>query len=155
MVLTAVVSCLQWDLSNCNWTAPAFWYSTILLSVTAIIMASQQYYVLESISPAEYEKLQTKLSAYGEKTLPPDQTMLFIWQCPIMTFCYSVVFFLAGLTSYVVSPFAANTVWGADAKVCRCQAPSMGLELLIGRADNGVLSGHCIGFSIVIYLVLS
>ena len=118
-------------------------------------MASQQYYVLESISPAEYEKLQTKLSAYGEKRLPPDQTMLFIWQCPMMTFCYSVVFFLAGLTSYVVSPFAANTVWGADAKVSQSCAPSMLLKLLIRGADDGVLSGHCVGFSIVICLVLS
>ena len=47
--------------------------------------------------------------------------MVFAWQCPLMFLSYALIFYLAGLTSYVVSPVAKSGVWDDDAKVCHDQ----------------------------------
>ena len=46
-----------------------------------------------------------------------ERNMLFIWQAPIMSLAHSVIFFLVGLISVVVSPFSKEIGWNEEAKV--------------------------------------
>ena len=45
--------------------------------------------------------------------------ILFVWQAPIMSLAHSVVFFLVGLISVVVSLFSKEIGWNDEAKVSR------------------------------------
>lgn len=47
----------------------------------------------------------------------PSHLVLFALQAPIMCLTYSIVFFLAGLASVVLSPLAQNPGWNPEAKV--------------------------------------
>ena len=49
----------------------------------------------------------------------PNWIYVFAWQTPLMFLCYAIVFYLAGLTSYIVSPVARDFVWDDNAKVSR------------------------------------
>ncbi|KAI9653779.1 MAG: hypothetical protein M1831_005646 [Alyxoria varia] len=46
----------------------------------------------------------------------PSHMVLFALQAPLMCLTYSIIFFLAGLTSVVLSPLAENPGWNSDAK---------------------------------------
>ena len=48
-----------------------------------------------------------------------ERNILFVWQAPIMSLAHSVIFFLVGLISVVVSPFAKEVGWNDEAKVSR------------------------------------
>ena len=43
--------------------------------------------------------------------------MLFVWQAPLMCMSYSILCFLAGLSSVVISPLASRPMWNNDASV--------------------------------------
>ena len=47
----------------------------------------------------------------------PSHMVLFALQAPLMCLTYSIVFFLAGLASVVLSPLAVSPGWNAQAKV--------------------------------------
>ena len=49
----------------------------------------------------------------------PSHMVLFALQAPLMCLTYSIIFFLAGLTSVVLSPLAENPGWNSDAKVSK------------------------------------
>ena len=47
----------------------------------------------------------------------PQWKMVFIWQCPSMFMCYSICFFLAGLTVLVCTPLIRRDNWGIASDV--------------------------------------
>lgn len=47
----------------------------------------------------------------------PNWKYVFAWQSPIMFLSYALVFYMAGLTSYIASPVAQNPIWDDNAKV--------------------------------------
>ena len=48
----------------------------------------------------------------------PSRVMLFVLQSPLMCLAYSILLFLAGLLSFVISPLALKPAWNDEAKVC-------------------------------------
>lgn len=124
VLFASVVSCLGWDnLTASHWLGPASFYVTILLSLASIFTAAQQTIVLPDKDAAksydldQIEALRVSLLGPSRDDEEPALTTLFAWQCPIMLMGYSVVFFLVGLCTVVITPLSLRPEWGAAAKV--------------------------------------
>lgn len=118
MLFASVVSCLSWTgLDGRHWTAPAFWYCSIVLAITAVVLGAQQFMVLDNVKPNDWKQFQRHLRVSDQGEWRPERTMLYVWQSPLMALSYSMVLFMAGLLSYVISPFANKRLWDEDAKV--------------------------------------
>ena len=61
--------------------------------------------------------MKQSFTADSMHTSEPSNSALFAWQLPIMLLGYTVVAFLAGLCSVVLSPLARNPGWNDEAKV--------------------------------------
>ena len=64
--------------------------------------------------PYSHHHQELQINRRGER---PSHMVLFALQAPIMCLTYSIVFFLAGLASVVLSPVAKNPEWNSEAKV--------------------------------------
>ncbi|KAH6680241.1 hypothetical protein B0J14DRAFT_260731 [Halenospora varia] len=136
----AVIGVFSWpSVSESLWVAQAFWYMTLLLSIWAIILSSQQHTFLESMpllieaSPKEdvEQNLKAILSAptltgadaeqLGTTTkYPVNWNMVYIWQCPTMLMSYSWATFMIALTLHVLKPFIRREPWGDSSKIAVC-----------------------------------
>lgn len=113
---------LSWsDLENRYWLGPACWYGSIIFALSAIVFGAQQTLVLEQLAAQNTERLHRSLcrqsTTAGKLRGHPRWAVVFAWQCPLMFLSYSIVLFLAGLTSHVASPVARNRKWDHDAQV--------------------------------------
>ena len=121
-MFTSTISCLSWsNLSTTYWPGPALWYGSIILALTSIIVGAQQaMFMPDTVDTEAAQEFRRRHIANNgsEKRPEPRQIMLFVWQAPLMCLSYSIVFFLAGLTSVVLSPLAQRPGWNAEAKVC-------------------------------------
>jgi hypothetical protein len=88
--------------------------------------------VLDNINSNDWERAQRHLSVSGEGEWRPKRTMLYVWQAPLMALSCSMILFMAGLMSYVISPFASKRRWDEDAKVQ--SESSWALSLLISTS---------------------
>ena len=74
---------------------------------------------------------------------------MFAWQMPLMFLSYAFVLFLAGLTTWVVSPVVGKGRWDGDAKVSLLLLEVgywvFGLVDDVGVADHGVLLVDYVG----------
>jgi len=121
VLFASVTGCLQWDLSGRHWTGAAFWYASILLSLFSIVLGAQQVLVLDPLEDeddTDWECVRQRLMVQPpvDGKLRPRLKMLYVWQEPLMTMGYSVLFFLAGLMSHVFSPIALNPGWNDSSK---------------------------------------
>lgn len=73
--------------------------------------------VLDNVKPNDWKQFQRHLRVSDQGEWRPERTMLYVWQSPLMALSYSMVLFMAGLLSYVISPFANKRLWDEDAKV--------------------------------------
>lgn len=103
-----------WDLNSRHWSGPACWYSSIVLSIVAVLSGAQQVILLDSFLLTESLAAREHLCRRSEG---PNWIAVFAWQTPLMFLSYSLIFYIAGLTSYVASPVALNVQWDGDAKV--------------------------------------
>ena len=121
-MFASVVSCLGWDsVGSSFWLGPASFYACTLLSLGSIFTAAQQTTILpdhETVSQYGPEQIATlKKSLLNETDDYPRYTVMFAWQCPIMLLGYSVIFFLIGMTTILITPLAIQPEWGSAAKV--------------------------------------
>ena len=147
IVAAAVIGSFSWNtLSDAYWLTSAFWYSSLILSILALLLAAQQLAVLQLLGRPNRQPLNDDRSA--EKTdidrylpmmlseLPQPYTaserldtrerirkwkprwkMIFTWQCPIMFMSYSVLLFMAGLTILVCTPLVREKEWNTGSNV--------------------------------------
>ena len=121
-MFTSVISCLSWtEISGRHWTAPAFWYASIGLALTSVILAAQQMLVIDTLRIPNAVAIRQRL-VYRTKSGRdrPKRIMLLVWQAPTQSLSYSMTCFLAGLMSYIYSPVARKMAWDDDAKVGPC-----------------------------------
>jgi hypothetical protein len=140
ILAAGVVGCFSWTspLSG-YWLGPALWYSSLVLSILAILLSSSQAFIFTSLneptaelhSDGDYRRylalimdIPTSRSGEDEGTqrasvsgFKPRWKMVFTWQSPMMFMAYGVLFFLLGLTLYVCTPFFNGEVWTAGVKV--------------------------------------
>ena len=72
------------------------------------------------VSIRDISMLRGKMSSSREIGMGrywPDRTILFALQAPLMCFTYSILLFLGGLTSVVLSPLIHDPEWNDEAKV--------------------------------------
>jgi len=105
------------NISGRHWTCAGFWSITIILPISAVMLGAQQYLVLEGVETTDWQRFQSAVRTSSGTGWEAKPQTLFAMQCPLMMFSYAVTTFLAGLTAYVVSPFALRTEWNQDAKV--------------------------------------
>lgn len=116
VIFASVPTCLQFaDIKVVHWTAPAFWYASILLAVTSVVLAAQQTMVLSGLQKTQYLLVRDRLKK--TRSAEPRWTMLHIWQIPIQCLSYSLLCFLIGLFSYVFSPLTQGSIWSGNAQV--------------------------------------
>lgn len=127
------ISVFSWtDIGDIYWLAAAFFYSSLSLSLWAVILAAQQKSVTrtlvvnEDIS-ARLLKLKLRIILRipdqqdsvekGEEEVEDRRTrrrtfaelnMLYVWQCPLMLMSYGWATMVLGLTLYVCSPLIAH-----------------------------------------------
>jgi hypothetical protein len=122
------------------WLGPALWYSSLVLSILAILLSSSQAFIFTSLneptaelhSNGDYRRYlalimdipRLSVARSGEDSgnqrasaFKPRWKMVFTWQSPMMFMAYGVGFFLLGLTLYVCAPFFNGEVWTAGVKV--------------------------------------
>ena len=78
------------------------WYAAIIFSLNAVILGAQQAMFIFDLGDGA-EQASERLRKRSEIK---EGYILFAWQAPIMSLAHSVIFFLAGLISVVVSPFS-------------------------------------------------
>ena len=91
------------------------WYAAIVFSLNAVILGAQQAMVIYDLGDASGQA--SEWLRKGSKI--KERYILFVWQAPIMSLAHSVIFFLVGLISVVVSPFSKDLGWNDEAKVSR------------------------------------
>ncbi|KAH7406182.1 hypothetical protein DE146DRAFT_435786 [Phaeosphaeria sp. MPI-PUGE-AT-0046c] len=124
----AVLSSLPWTRAEqAHWIADALWFSSLILSIFAIITSVQTKSMLDDLPSRE--QLSSSLPEYevhriGRAILRYKRTpglkhyvMLFIWQFPSMTMAYAWMFYIAGLTVGLCSPFIQKLPWQNRHKV--------------------------------------
>ena len=142
ILAAAVIGSFSWEpSSDAYWLAPAFWYCSLVLSILAIILSTQQIAVLDLLTARRGKGTPISSNAEIRSYLPlmltqinrneremgienddlgtwkPRWKMVFTWQCPTMFLAYSVLFFLGGLTLFVCTPLIRRKPWGADSNV--------------------------------------
>lgn len=116
VTFASAISTLSWTgLEGRHWTGPACWYTSIILAMVSVLSGAQQTILLESLQNVGSQRARSRL--YG-KSSEPRWTVVFAWQCHLMFLSWALVFYFAGLTSYIASPVAMNLVWDDNAKVC-------------------------------------
>lgn len=118
-MFTSVISCLSWaNIEGRHWVGPAFWYASIGLSITSVVLAAQQMLVIDGLQISNAASIRQRLiyeSPGGQEK--PRRIMLHVWQVPTECLSYSISTFLVGLMSHVYSPVAQKMAWDSDAKV--------------------------------------
>ena len=168
-----MLACLSWStpLQKAHWSGPACWYAGIVLSLTAIVLGAQQtMYIPGAIPSPAPPKTTSEVTIDEDSALTfqkylrrrphsneangdsdgegghgrkPRKYMLFVWQTPLMLFTYSVAFFLAGMSSVVLSPLVAQGVgWTDEAKtvVIYAVAVAVGFGTFLSTSI-GLISG--------------
>lgn len=116
MTLPSAISTLSWTgLDGRHWTGLSCWYASIILAIVSVLSGAQQTILLESLQNVDFR--QTRIRLCGN-SYEPKWTVVFAWQCHLMLLSWAFVCYIAGLTSYIVSPVAINPVWDDNAKVC-------------------------------------
>lgn len=141
----ATIGSFSWNaVGDAYWLASAFWYSSLVLSVLAILLAAQQIAVLQLLGKppklpnggypekadvrrflllilreVKYRGSRTGSVSDSESVgeWKPRWKMVFIWQCPSMFLSYSVCFFLVGLTLFVCTPLIRGDKWDTASNV--------------------------------------
>jgi len=156
--------------TDAYWLASAFWYSSLVLSILGILLASQQTTVLQLLGRpptntlggyAEKNDVRRFLPLILTKVRPrilqdtesvddgyhlgqwrPRWKMVFIWQCPIMFMSYSVCFFLAGLTLFVCTPLIRGDNWSTASNVNISFLIMFSYERTNKLTDSGDISSY-------------
>ena len=144
ILAAAVIGSFSWNaVPDVYWLAPAFWYSSLVLSVLGILLSAQQISILDLLGvPQTYRSpcsTQVEIRRYlplfltevrqrrfeansqtdeeGIGVWKPRWTMVFTWQCAIMFMSYSVCLYLAGLSIFVCTPLIRRDEWSTDGNV--------------------------------------
>ena len=63
VVFATVPTCLTWrGIESVHWSAPAFWYASIVFAVTSVVIAAQQTMVLSGLQKAKYTFVRERVS---------------------------------------------------------------------------------------------
>ena len=119
-MFASIIAALSWPtVVGKHWSGPALWYAGVVFALVAIVLGAQQTMVLSDAcqNPNNVSKVRKNLMRGSARRERPGRTVLFALQAPLMCLAYSIVLFLAGLTSIVLSPLAQNPGWNAEAKV--------------------------------------
>jgi hypothetical protein len=156
-MFSSVISCLSWtNLEGRHWVGPAFWYASIGLAITSVVLAAQQMLVIDTLQINNAAAIRKRLvyqDASGEEK--PRRIMLHVWQVPTECLSYSISSFLVGLMSHIYSPVAMKMAWDSDAKVRLPLSSSLSFELTDSQDCNCVQCHylvHSFTFCVVLYV---
>jgi hypothetical protein len=120
-----VITTLSWNsLSHSHWFVSASWYLSVIFSLFSVILSAQQTFLINMRGKrhdnhlGSWQKLCPVVSFGSKKERRPRWALMLAWQGPLMFLSYSLVMFLVGLTTYVITPVARKGIWDDDAKVC-------------------------------------
>ncbi|TAQ86448.1 hypothetical protein B7494_g5222 [Chlorociboria aeruginascens] len=141
ILAAAVIGCFSWQpISNRFWIGSACWYSSLVLSIIAILLSSSQAFIFNALNPPSLQlqsggdfrrylalimvippsRLQ-RIEQDTWRTHPQDYVirwkMVFTWQAPMMLMSYASLFFLVGLTVYVCTPLFRGEVATTGGKI--------------------------------------
>lgn len=132
------------------------WYSSLVLSVFAILLSSSQAFIFNALnrptlkpkSSGDYRRYLSMIMAHADlESIQSDRQsprldelshaiprwiMVFTWQAPMMFMAYAVTLFLIGLTFYVCTPLFNGEVTTQGGKV-RLKRTTMKLRLSLLR----------------------
>ncbi|KAH7342726.1 hypothetical protein BKA65DRAFT_595791 [Rhexocercosporidium sp. MPI-PUGE-AT-0058] len=126
ILAAAVIGCFSWvPATNGFWIGPALWYSSLVLSIVAILLSSSQAFIFSALntpsvglnSSGDFRRYLSLILVVPPRAILPEGfhaeslrgcgprwKMVFTWQAPMMLMAYAVIFFMAGLTVYVCTP---------------------------------------------------
>ncbi|AEO58637.1 hypothetical protein MYCTH_2127689 [Thermothelomyces thermophilus ATCC 42464] len=125
LLAAAVIGSFSWDGSQQpHWIGPAAWYCSLILSFSAVLLASSQASIFRAVSDSvsrehgfslvqELALVMAVQRTEDDAELPLTRglesarvrwNLVFIWQAPTMMMSYSIIGFLVGLVVYVTAP---------------------------------------------------
>lgn len=122
VLFASIIAALSWPaIATTHWSCPALWYAGILFSLMAVVLGAQQLIVIsDGFSPTTWNdalEIRRRLVTVDQSgQWQPSRVMLFVLQAPLMCLAYSMLLFLAGLVSFIVSPLALKPAWNDEAK---------------------------------------
>ena len=91
------------------------------MALMAVVLGAEHTMMLSNLSAPTRNILTVRKKLRGmmsaKDNVRPGAIILFTLQAPLMCLAYSIILFLGGLASFVISPLAMNPIWDADAKV--------------------------------------
>lgn len=161
-----------------HWLGPACWYSSLVLSVFAILLSSSMQWIFNTIDksprrPCLEKELAMILSVRrdrpGESDRPDDDeaekgwlpksmrvprvdvrwNMIFTWQAPMMLMAYSVMSFFVGLTVFVCTPLYDGGGWVDGSNVGSPVRSMGGVDL---TSQTAVFYLVCCGYSCLTFI---
>jgi len=133
----ADIGIFSWpEIPTTYWVSRGLFYTSLSLSVWAIMTAAQQSAVIATFPEIEIRDRQglrdiARVIIRSNVFSDPDPTsreakmrqtitaasIEFVWQCPLMLMSWAWVSFLFGLTLHVLRPFIRREKWGDNHKV--------------------------------------
>ena len=117
-LIAAVVSAaFSWPtIGSSPWTAKAVLYASLILSLGAVSIGSQQSIALSRFGGQQggLDKLQELLK---NNKATASRRQLYIWQLPVMILNVSILLFLIGLLIIIWNQATEQLAWDDDMKV--------------------------------------
>lgn len=105
-----------------------------------MLSGAQQTILVDSLQGINPQEARTRLCNDSNE---PRWTVVFAWQSHLMFLAWSLVFYLAGLTSYIASPVVRKPEWNDDAKVL--DSPDNSSVTRLPLLDSALLCGNSSG----------
>jgi hypothetical protein len=117
-LIAAVVSAaFSWPaIDSSPWTAKAAFYGSLILSLGAVAIGSQQSITLSRLGGQQDGLSELKKLLQNNKSTV-SRRQLYIWQLPVMILNVSILLFLIGLFVVIWNQAVEHLSWDDDMKV--------------------------------------
>ncbi|MCJ1418811.1 hypothetical protein MMC32_005162 [Xylographa parallela] len=123
LVGATVTGAVTWDhISGSVPIIPAFWYSSLLLALSSLSLATQQGVTLRRLSSHRdgfrfVRRLLGRPTKQQEELFEPRLAQLYVWQTPVMLLNFSIVLAVLGLAVLLVDKARTSGWAGPDMQV--------------------------------------
>jgi hypothetical protein len=134
-----------------HWLGPACWYSSLVLAVASIFSGGQQNMIIEQLKDNDVLKCHHR-TFWGPRSGSRWARVLFAWEAPFIFLHYSMILFLVGLCSHIVSPVVFEMEYNNNTKV---GAPILYSCPTLILAQLMIFYLTTLGFSALVYVTCS
>lgn len=140
MIFASIIQCFSWNgIGDTHWLVPASWYLSILFALFAVVLGAQQTVLVGDRNREHYQGPLQKLCPPDSHGFVdgrrPSLTLMLAWQGPIMFLSYSLVWYIIGLSTWIIYPVVQKAQWDDDAKVTLSQLLPLLLHADLIRLD--------------------